>query len=310
MLSRVAENLYWVSRYIERAENIARIIDVNFNLVLDSPIEEENEQWAPLIQSSGDEEEFEKKHGENYSRDNVVSFLSFDEENSNSIWNCVRSARFNAKGLRPIISPEMWEELNYIYHFLSEFKEKGAFTDEELEALFEKIVRFSHQFVGLTNRTLLRDTGWDFLKLGRLLERADKITRILDVKYFIILPNVDYVNTPYDDIQWAALLRSASAFEQYRRKFHQIEYDKVIQFLLLDKTFPRSIRFCIDEAVETIKDIDDGNNCKTYEKVFSLSKELQNISVKEIKNHGLHEYLDLIQVKLNEIGDLIYQDYL
>jgi uncharacterized alpha-E superfamily protein len=308
MLSRVAENLYWVSRYVERAENVARIIDVNFNMMLDSTPELITEQWEPLILSSGDEEEFEQKYGKNYTQQNVVFFMTFDETNPSSIWSSIKSARFNARMLRPVISPEMWEELNDIFHYLEEVRISEP-NEEQLKFLYEKIVRFSHQFVGLTDRTILRDEGWRFIKTGRLLERADKTSRILDVKYFILLPTVNYVNTPIDDMQWAALLKSASAFEPYRRKHNRIDYDKIINFLVLDKSFPRSIRFCIDHALDMVKEIDSDRPSETLRKLFELSKELENKTVHEIKFYGLHEYLDLIQQKLNEIGSAIYKDY-
>ncbi|HCR85732.1 MAG TPA: hypothetical protein DIV86_03545 [Alphaproteobacteria bacterium] len=308
MLSRVAESLYWVSRYIERAENVARIIEATYNFALDGAIEEAHEQWAPLILSSGIEGDFSKKYGDNFSKENVVHFLIFDEDNVSSIWSCMKSARFNARALRPVISPEMWEELNYIYHYLQQVRLTTP-SEEELKLLFEKIIRFSHQFVGLTSRTILRDEGWRFIKMGRLLERADQTSRVLDVKYFILLPSVDYVNTPYDDIQWGSLLKSASAFEPYRRKHNSIEYDKIIDFLVLDKSFPRSIRFCVDHALEIVKEINKERPSEALRKTLELSKELENKTVHEIKFYGLHEYLDLIQQKLNDIGDAIYRDY-
>lgn len=308
MLSRVAESLYWVSRYIERAENIARILDANFNLNLDFEIDQTEEQWKPLILSMDVEEEFEKKYGKKYTQENVVYYLSFDEDYGSSIWSCVKAARFNARALRPSISPEMWEELNYIYHYLEQVRVSKP-SEEELKLFFEKIIRFSHQFVGLTSRTILRDEGWSFIKLGRLLERADQTSRVLDVKYFILLPNVCYVNTPYDDIQWGSMLKSASAFEPYRRKHNRIEYDKIIDFLILDKSFPRSIRFCIDHAMDMVKEIDKGRPSETLRKMFDLSKELENKNIHEIKFYGLHEYLDLIQQKLNDVGDSVYRDY-
>jgi uncharacterized alpha-E superfamily protein len=307
MLSRVAENLYWMSRYIERAENIARIIDVNYNLMLDSNEFNSNQQWQPLVVTSGDDEEFEKHHTE-YNEKNVISFLTFDERNSNSILSCISSTRFNAKTARESISPEMFHEINDIYHKVNALLQFNPST-KTLKNLYDEVIKFSHLFIGLTERTLLQDEGWNFIRLGRLLERADKITRILDIKYFILLPSVGYVNTPYDDIQWAALLKSASAFEPYRKKYHTIEYDKIIEFLIREETFPRSVNYCLRRLLDTISKIDETGGSLSFLKIRELSKEIENISVKEIKHYGLHEYLDIIQQKLNDIGNAIYKDF-
>ncbi len=307
MLSRAAENLYWLGRYIERAENVARIIDVNNNLMLDSNVASIDQQWQPLIVTSGDDEDFEKRY-KSYSEKNVIKFLTFDEKNPNSIWSCVNSARFNAKCVREAISPEMFNEINELYHKLNAMS-KIKLSTEKLKELYEYVIKFSHLIIGLTERTMLQDEGWCFIRLGRMLERADKITRILDVKYFFLLPSVGYVNTPYDDIQWAALLKSASAFEPYRKKHNTIEYDKIIDFLILEKTFPRSVKYAVNRAFEVLNQIDEGRGSKSIAKLSNLNQELEVAVVSEIRDFGLHEYLDLIQQKLNDIGDEIYKDF-
>lgn len=307
MLSRVAENLYWLGRYIERAENVARIINVNRNLILDSEGVNIEHQWEPLVVTSGDEKDFESRY-KSYREKNVIKFLTFDEKNPNSILSCINSARFNARTTREAISPEMFEEINKLYHKVNVLRKKKL-TIERQEKLYDSIIRFSHLFIGLTERTLLQDEGWCFIRLGRMLERADKITRILDVKYFILLPSVGYVNTTYDDIQWAAVLKSASAFEPYRKKYNIIEYDKIIEFLILEKTFPRSVKYSVNRAFEVLSQIDKYSSTISLLKLSNLNDELDRISVDEIKNYGLHEYLDLIQQKVNDIGAAIYKDF-
>ncbi len=307
MLSRVAENLYWLSRYVERAENISRIIDVNHHLMLDMPSGSLTEQWEPLIIALGEEENFKKKYS-NFSKEKVINFLTFDEDNPNSIIASVNSARFNARTVRESISPEMWEELNNLYHNIKEYKEE-YFDVEDHKELFDNIIKTSHLFVGTTDRTLMHDEGWQFIRLGRMLERADKTSRILDLKYFILLPSVNDVNTPLDDIQWGALLKSASAFESYRRVYNHINYDSILQFLVLEKDLPRSIRYCVNGALRTITNISPEFKGNAFNSLYNLSKELEHKKVQEIKHYGLHEYVDLIQQKLNDIGDGIYQDY-
>ncbi len=308
MLSRVAENLYWIGRYVERAENVARIIDVNNHLILDAAEINIDKQWEPLVVASGDEEDFEKRYNNVFTEANVIRFLTFDEENPNSILSSVRNARFNAKTVREAISPEMFEEINNLFHKLNVECQKNLST-EELKDLYEYIIRFSHVFMGLTERTLLQDEGWCFIRLGRMLERADKITRILDVKYFILLPSVGYVNTPIDDIQWASLLKSASAFEPYRKKHNVIEYDKVIEFLVMDKFFPRSVKYSVKRAYEMLKRIDKKRKSDSLIKIKELNAKLNVVSSEQIKNFGLHEYLDFIQQELNTIGNNIYTDF-
>lgn len=307
MLSRVAESLYWFGRYIERAENVARIIDVNFNLMLDSDTTSVKAQWEPLVVTLGDDKEYILNYGR-YTEKDVLYFLTFDEKNPNSIWSCINSARFNARSVRESISPEMFQEVNEIYHKLNVAREKKQ-TTESMEKIYDMVVKFSHLLIGLTERTMLQDEGWCFIRLGRMLERADKTTRILDVKYFFLLPSVGYVNTPLDDIQWAALLKSASAFEPYRKKYNKIEYDRIIDFLISEKNLPRSVKYSINRAFEMLNQIDGSRGCKSLGMLTNLNQELDSIHVDQIKSMGLHEYIDSIQKRINDIGAQIYQDF-
>ena len=210
MLSRVADSIYWMSRYIERAENVARFIDVNLNLMLDLPVGSA-QQWQPLVDITGDTDEFAKRYG-SATQQNVIQFLTFDQENVNSIRSCLRAARENARSVREIISSEMWEQLNQFYLVVNSAASKtGRMTDPQ--ELFASVKMSSHLFTGVTDATMTHGEGWHFCRLGRKLERADKTSRILDVKYFLLLPTIADVGTTFDDIQWAAVLRSASAFE-------------------------------------------------------------------------------------------------
>lgn len=307
MLSRVAESLYWLGRYIERAENVARISAVNHNLMLDSDISSAKAQWEPLVVTLGDEEDYLARY-KKYREKDVAYFLTFDEQNPNSIWSCVNGARFNARCIRESISPEMFQEINEIYHKLNVARQKRH-TSESLEKINDQVVKFSHLIIGLTERTILQDEGWCFIRLGRMLERADKTTRILDVKYFFLLPSVGYVNTPLDDIQWAALLKSASAFEAYRKKYNTIEYDKIIDFLIMEKNFPRSVKYAVNRAFEMLSQIDNSRGSKSLAQLSNLNQELDVITVDQIKAQGLHEFIDHIQVRLNDIGGEIYKDF-
>ena len=309
MLSRVAESIYWMSRYIERAENVARFVDVNLQLILDQPVGMQA-QWEPLVATTGDDEEFEERYGET-SREAVLKFLTFDTENPNSIISCLRAARENARSIRENISSEMWEKLNDAYLMVTETPEEWAMT--EPHQFFTDIKVASHLFMGLTDNIMSHSEAWHFCQLGRLIERADKTSRIVDVKYFILLPSVSDVNTPFDDIQWGALLHSASAFEMYRRTHGLISPDNVVAFLLLDREFPRSVLYCLSKAEESLHAI-SGTPLETFSNsaeqgLGQLRSEFAYAQVDQVLHSGLHEFLDAFQTKLNDVGEDIYKTF-
>jgi uncharacterized alpha-E superfamily protein len=310
MLSRVADSLYWMSRYVERAENAARFVDVNLHMILDLPADA-TEQWEPLVITTGDEELFAQRHGE-ATRENVIQFLTFDRENPNSIVSCLRAARENARSVREIISSEMWEHVNTFYLMVTDPGAQRHVREAPYD-FFRKIKMASHLFEGLTNATMSHGEGWHFCRLGRLLERADKTSRILDVKYFILLPSVMDVGTPVDDIQWAAVLRSASAFEMYRKRHHHLTPDQIVDFLLLDREFPRSAYHCLvqaDESLHAISSSPIGTFCNPAEQhLGQLRAELAYAHVKDVLAGGLHEFVDAFQTKLNVVGEHIFDTF-
>lgn len=310
MLSRVADSLYWMSRYIERAENIARIIHVNLHLILDVHLGFK-EQWAPLISITGDDKLFRKKYQE-ANRENVMHFLTFDEDYPNSIVSCLLNARENARSIREIISSEMWEQINRFYYLVKDASSNRRMFISAHE-FYTNIKMASHLFVGITDTTMHHGEGWHFIRTGRLLERADKTSRIIDVKYFHLLPSSVDINTTYDDIQWAAVLKSASAFEMYRKTHHRIKPEYVVAFLMLNQEFPRAIGYCINKTNESIHSItgtpENSFNYSTEKFLGQLTAELQYKDVNEIITYGLHEYIDEFQAKLNHIGNNIHQNF-
>ena len=309
MLSRLADSFYWMSRYIERAENVSRFIDVNVNLMLDSPFSEDNEQWFPLVTTSGDEEDFKKRYNNENTRENVIHFLVADKENPNSIYSCLKAARENARTMRESISNEMWEQLNTFYLMVQSYMHKPLDADD-LYALCRQIRLASHLFVGVTDHTMSHGEAWNFIRLGSMFERADKTARILDVKYFILLPKVEDIGTPYDAILWTALLKSASAQEMYRKKYSHIQPDKVAEFLILDREFPRSIRFCLTRAEESLHFITGSPanhfNNAAERQLGRLRSELDYDNIQEIIKDGMHEYLDQFEAKLNSAGEALF----
>jgi uncharacterized alpha-E superfamily protein len=310
MLSRVANSIYWMSRYMERAENVARFIEVTLHLMLDMP--SDGEQWEPLVSTSGDLDLFKERYGE-ATRENVLEFLTFDKENPNSILSTLTYARENARSIREIITSEMWEQINKFYYFVRGSLQSGIATDTPQD-FYSRVKTESHLFAGIADSTMNRGEDWHFARMGRLLERADKTSRIIDVKYFILLPNPDDVGTPIDNIQWAALLKSASSLEMYRRKYEQITPESVVQFLLLDRNFPRAILYCVIYAESSLHSI-TGTPAGTFHneaerRMGRLHAELNYASIEEIIKSGLHEYLDIFQTDLNKVGDAIMDTFL
>jgi uncharacterized alpha-E superfamily protein len=309
MLSRVADAIYWMSRYVERAENVARFVDVNQHIALDFP--EAGEQWSPLVATTGDSELFAKRYGEP-SRDNVLQFLTFDRESPNSIISCLALARENARSVREIISSEMWEQVNNAYLMVME----AARSNEALEAphdFFAAVKQASQLFVGTTYLTMSHNEAWHFARLGRLLERSDKTSRILDVKYFLLLPQPSDVGTTHDALHWGALLRSASAFEMYRKRHGMIAPGRVVEFLMLDRRFPRSVRYCLAKAERSLHAITGaamGTWSNAAERELGrLNAELSYADTKEILARGLHEYIDALQLRLNSVSQSVYATF-
>jgi uncharacterized alpha-E superfamily protein len=307
MLSRLADSFYWMSRYIERAENVARFIGVNLNLMLDSPLTE-HEQWYPLVVTTGDEEAFKNRY-KGDSQENVIQFLVADIQNPNSIYSCLQKARENARTMRETISSEMWEQINSFY-LMVQNRMNQPIDFDSLYHFCRQVRMASHTFVGVTDHTMSHGEAWHFIRLGRMFERADKTARILDVKYYILLPKVEDVGTPYDAILWTALLKSASASEMYRKKYSGIQPDKVAEFLMLDREFPRSMRFCLIRAEESLRFV-TGTPSGTYanaaeQQLGRLRSELDYANIREIIKVGLHEYLDSFEAKLNDVGDALF----
>ncbi|HVM50118.1 MAG TPA: alpha-E domain-containing protein [Candidatus Acidoferrum sp.] len=310
MLSRVADSVYWMSRYVERAENVARFVDVNYQLMLDAP-EGHDQQWEPLVATTGDHAQFAKRHG-GATEESVTRFLTFESENPNSILSCLRAARENARSVREIISSEMWLQLNRFYLIVKSAAESSDGL-EDAQAFFDAVRQASHLFSGITEATMTQGEAWHFSRLGRMLERADKTSRILDVKYFLLLRSAEEVGTPYDAIQWAAVLRSASAFEMYRKRHGRISPKGVADFLMLDREFPRAIQYCLVAARDSLHAI-SGTPLGTFrhppEKLLGqLCSDLSFTTVDEIVKQGLHEYVDDLQTKMNQVSDGVYETF-
>ncbi len=297
MLSRVADAVFWMSRYIERAESVARFVDVSLQLSLDRP-EADAAQWSALVAAAGDDEAFRALHGE-ATREAVLAFLTFDAAHPSSIVSCLRHARENARSVREIISSEMWEELNKSYLMVGDAARAPM---DEPHAFYASVKRASATFVGLMHITMTHGEAWHFGRLGRLLERADTATRILDVKSFLLTP----ATATQDESQWAALLRSASALEMYRKRHGAIEPSRVVDFLMLEREFPRSVLHCLGKSVQSLHAIAGtpfGASSSEAERALGrLHAQFEYERTSDLLAYGLHAYIDDFQQKLNAVG--------
>ncbi|MCS7062649.1 MAG: alpha-E domain-containing protein [Methylacidiphilales bacterium] len=316
MLSRVANCIYWMARYIERADNIARLVDVNLQLLLDyfqSDKTKLDQYWEPILKSLSIEEAFHAKY-QLANTDCATDFLTFDLSNPSSIKSCIRTARENARLVRDQISTEIWEEINRLYHFVNAASAEEIWESSPSE-FYRQIRQSSQIFQGLSSSTVLHDEAWEFNQIGKYLERADMTTRILDVKYHILLPRVEDVGGALDTFQWLVILRSTSAMEAYMKTYNSdVTPLQAAEFLILNNIFPRAVRFCIrlvDSALRRLAHLREGEFSHPVEKISGkLLAELDYSAIEDVFQYGLHEYLDHLQVEFNHIGEAMQQTYI
>lgn len=314
MLSRVAECLYWMSRYVERAENLARIVDVNSQVMLDIPYDQSKKleaDWSPVLASLGEDEAYAET-GRGADRMTVTNFLLFDREHPNSIVSCLATARENARTVRAEIAAEMWEQLNRTYLWFTSDEAIAAFLRNHYE-FFQQLRETSQLFQGITDSSMLHGEAWEFIQLGKFIERADKTSRVLDEEYHIL--RHAGLQAHLDTMEWTAVLRSCSARQAYQRVYvAAVKPESVSELLLLNATFPRSVRFCVEEidrSLRVISGVQRGHFTNPAEKLTGqLLSELCFSEIEDIYARGLHEAVDRIQLQLNRIGDAIFRTYI
>ena len=304
MLSRAADSIYWLGRYMERAENVARFIDVNLHHVLDLP-PGTPEQWKPLVAVTGDLYRFLERY-ETTTRETAIQFLTFDAGNPNSILSCLRAARENARSIREVISSDMWEHLNATFLQVSDDDVFERVRNTPYE-FFSELKLAGRLFEGLTDDTMSHGEAWHFCRLGRLVERADKISRIVDFKHFL------GGGAPMEEIEWSLVLQSANALELYRKRHGRLLREKIVAFLVLDREFPRSVQFCLSGAEESLHAI-TGTPIGTFrilaeQRLGQLRSELAFARAEEILADGLHEFVDALQLNLNLASEAITEAF-
>ena len=309
LLARYADCIFWLARNVERAENLARILDVHETFSRDS---RGNQNWLSIVQLYSDEKRFFEKHAV-ATAEAVLRFYVLDGENPTSILSAVRNARENARTLRPLISTEMWVQLNVFYNRLNAL-EAHDLAPGGLNRLFNSIKEACQTHTGVTEGTFYRDQSWYFYQMGRYIERADQTTRLLDIKYHLLLPRDADVGSAVDLSHWSALLRSAEGYHAFRRLHtSSITPARVAGFLLLNQSFPRSVALCLNEFDGLLTELKSryvlrGGNAAA-EAIDELRSLLQAHSIETILGRGLHDYIDLIQRHLIAITNHLRMDF-
>jgi len=310
MLSRVASTLYWMSRYVERAENTARVLDVawRMSLLVKEP-QLQNQEWFAPLNITGSLFPFSGRHDVVCARE-VLHFMALDPENPSSIHACARQARENARAVRGAITSEMWEVLNSTWLEMQQMDEEKL-RSRGISPFFDWVKERSHLFRGVTFGTMLRDDGYDFARLGTHLERADSTARILDVKYHILLPSVKDVGGAVDYYQWGALLRSVSAFDSYRKVYRDVITPvKVAELLILRDDVPRSLHACTKEIYEILRGLCDASSREPERLAGEVNAQLRYGRTEQIMAIGLHEYLTGVLERLSALNEEINKHFL
>ena len=310
MLSRTADHLFWMARYIERAENTARVLDVTHNTALfpdDSEGAEAHLWYAPL-NITGCSAAYQSKHQAVVAQE-VSRFIALDPDNPSSIYTSLMLARENARAVRGAITSEMWESINATWLEMNNMM--PTMNPAGSSALFDWVKERSHLFRGVTLGTILKDDALNFIRLGTFLERADNTARILDVKYHILLPSVKAVGGAADYYQWGALLRSVSAFEAYRKVYRDvITPQRVAELLILRADMPRSLHACMNEVDTTLDIINGVSGREARRRAGELHAALHFSRIEDIFSQGLHEYLTEFLKKTGHLAQEIRHSYL
>jgi len=308
MLSRTADHLFWMSRYIERAENLARLLDVTYQMSLvPQSLSAINQSWNAIITLNSLDEAYQAKYS-TVNGENVLKFMVSDPDNPASIFSCLRSARENAHAVRGTLTTEMWETLNSTW---LEAREKtfDQLYNAGISEFFEWVKTRSSLSRGTTLGTLLQDEAYHFIRIGTLLERADNTARILDVKYHVLRPQGDEGAT--DFYEWGALLRSVSAFEVYRKVYRDvITPERVAELLIFNKDMPRSLQFCLNSVVKNLGLISNSNSGETERQGGMLNAQLRYGRIEDILEHGLHEWRTDFMDRIYMHGNGISKDFL
>ncbi len=308
MLSRTAENLFWSARYIERADSLARLLEVGYRMSLIPNTETGYvNEWESILETSGIKSDYLEKN-KNITREGIIYFLLSDSKNPSSIKNCIRNARENIRMVRTAVTLEVWNAVNSSFHDLETNIKHTKNILKELPEIIEWIKKQVNLIRGTIINTQLINDGYDFLILGTYFERADFTARIINVKYFILLPSINYVGSDVDNFQWSMMLRSISSYRAFKWAYGEegINYIKIIDFLILNMTCPRSLMFSIEKIKHHLERLTKfyKQSSSAKSKIKIMYKKFRNLDADKVSDLGLHEFLKTF---IKDI-DLIYRE--
>lgn len=308
LLARLAENLFWLARYMERVENLARILDVTETFARDRS----GRNWLSVVQINADDKLFFKQHPV-ASAEAVLEFYLLDAENPTSIAFAIQAAHENARTLRPLISIEMWSQLNVTHHWLRRLSRKDI-AGPNLSRLCTRIREACQTHQGIVEGTFSRDEAWFFYGLGKMLERADQTTRVLDIKYHLLLPRTDDIGSALDLSQWNAVLRALAGYQAFRR-IHPtgMTPTSVAGFLLLSDTFPRSVSLTLRQAEWLLEQLRSRFRLRdgtvAMERLDEVRAVMTDLTAEMIIEKGLHEFIDFLQTQLAAVASDIGRSF-
>ncbi len=312
MLSRTADNLYWLARYVERAEYIARILDTTLRLTaLPLAYVGTTNEWESAVATAGCASAFFETYDE-ANEETVIEFLAFSTANPSSIRNCYESARLNARAVRTALTIEMWDAINSAWLELKRWG-NGPSSREEFARFLRWVLELSLRFDGSAYRTMLRNDAYWFSRLGVYIERADNTARILDVKYHLLLPADEHVGGPLDYFQWSAILRTVSALTAYHWVYREnVKPWLVADLLILKDEMPRSLASCYENLVQNLDRIANayGRQGPAQRHARAVRARLENSKIEGIFQSGLHEFIDEFVEDNNRLGTAVSQQYL
>ncbi|RAI43897.1 alpha-E domain-containing protein [Rhodoplanes roseus] len=312
MLSRTADNLYWVARYVERADYLARILEVTMRLTaLPLAYVGSTNEWESAVATAGCSRSFHAAYPE-ATEESVKEFLAFSADNPSSIRNCIELARTNARGVRTALTSEMWDVINGAWLELKRFNNAPGSREETLRFL-RWVQEISLRFDGSAYRTMLRTDAYWFFRLGCNIERADNTARILDTKYHLLLPEDTHIGGPLDYYQWAAILRSVAALTSYHWVYREsLKPWLIADLLILNPKMPRSLASCYDNLLRYCDAIAEsyGRQGASQRKARGIRTRLSNLKMEEIFQSGLHEFITEFISDNNELGGSISRQYL
>lgn len=305
MLARVAETLFWMSRYLERSENMARLVNVNANLLLDIP-KKTTLGWEPLIDITGTRDSYLKSN-ENFDERSVLKYLVSEPKSPVSIVNSLNFARENARTIRDVIPREAWEQINALNYYARDQAAAGMSKRGRFGYLKDVILR-NQTITGLLSGTMNQDQGYLFLRLGRNLERADMTSRIIDVRTANLLTNENMELRPFENIQWMSVLKSLTAYQMYRQSMQaRVRRSDVLKFLFQSSMFPRSIYFCVQQLEQCVVQLPNYEN--VLRKIHALMRTVQNAELNAYDQKMLHEFIDQLQIEFNNIHNALAENY-